>query len=76
MRLGIICCARSIALLSSMGFAHGGEVEFVASAARTAQPQMVELEDALKMREQHLDLLPLVRKLAKLIPSLQAIPAM
>jgi len=37
----------------------GGEVKFVTSAARTAQPQSVELRDAVEMCEQHLDLLPL-----------------
>src|SRR5262249_33448220 len=40
----------------------GGEVEFVASAARSAQPQSVELQDALEMREQHLDFLPLAAR--------------
>ena len=40
----------------------GGEVEFVTSAARTAQPQSVELRDAFEMCEQHLDLFLLAER--------------
>jgi hypothetical protein len=37
----------------------GGQEELVAGTVRTAQPQPVEAEDALQVREQHLDLLAL-----------------
>jgi hypothetical protein len=36
-----------------------GEVELVSGAVRSAVAQPVEPQDALEMREQHLDLLPL-----------------
>ena len=37
----------------------GGEVELVSCSIRTAQAQAVQLQDALEVGEQHLDLLPL-----------------
>ena len=37
----------------------GGEVELVAGAVWSAQSQAIEPEDALEVREQHLDLLAL-----------------
>ena len=37
----------------------GGEVELVPRPIRTAQSEPVELQDALEMREQHLDLFAL-----------------
>ena len=35
----------------------GGQGELVFGAAEASEPQAIELEDALQMREQHLDLL-------------------
>src|SRR5690348_3170890 len=40
-------------------WAGGGEEELVLCAAGPSQSQPVELQDALQVREQHLDLLPL-----------------
>ena len=40
----------------------GGEQELVAGAAGAAQPQPIELQDALEVGEQHLDLLALVAR--------------
>ena len=37
----------------------GGEVELVSGTVRASEPEPVELQDALEMGEQHLDLLPL-----------------
>jgi hypothetical protein len=36
----------------------GSEEELVLSTKRTSQPQSVEAQDALEIREQHLDLFP------------------
>ena len=36
----------------------GSEEELVLSTGRTSQPEPIEAQDALEMREQHLDLLP------------------
>lgn len=40
----------------------GRQVEFVASAARTAQSEPIELQDAFKVYEQHFDLFTLIAR--------------